>query len=84
MQFLTILKLILSILPLLIDAIKLIEQAIPETGKGEAKLAAVRSIVESSYDAADESLPVFEALWPALQKTIGGLVGAFNATGIFK
>jgi hypothetical protein len=84
MQFLTILKLIISILPLLIDTIKLIEAAIPGKGQGEVKLGAVRSVVESSYDVANESLPVFETLWPALAKTVSGLVSAFNSAGEFK
>jgi hypothetical protein len=84
MQFLTVLKLVVSILPLLIEAIKAIEEAIPGAGKGEAKLAAVRSVVESSYGFASKELPVFEQLWPVVQKTVGGIVDGFNTAGVFK
>jgi len=84
MQFLAILKLIITILPLLIDAVKAIEDAIPGQGKGEMKLAAIRTVVESAYEAADEALPKIESFWPVIQKTISGLVSIFNASGIFK
>jgi hypothetical protein len=84
MQFLTLLKLIVSILPVLIDAIKVIEYAIPGAGKGEAKLAAVRSVVESAYKVSTDTLPSFEQMWPVLQKTITGIVDGFNAAGNFK
>lgn len=84
MQFLTILKLIITILPLLIDAIRAIEAAIPGQGKGEAKLAAVRSVVESAYGVSTDVVPKFETIWPAMQKTVGGLVSSFNSAGDFK
>ncbi|MCK9504703.1 MAG: hypothetical protein M0Q95_11040 [Porticoccaceae bacterium] len=87
MQFLTILKLIVSILPLLIDAIKLIESAMPGTGNGEAKLSAVRSVVESAYKASTDTFPVisdFETVWPVMEKSVSGLVSAFNRAGEFK
>jgi hypothetical protein len=83
MQFLTILKLILTILPLLIDAIKLIEQLIPESGKGSAKLGAVKSVIEPSYRASDETIP-FESGWPIIEKVISGIVTALNDAGVFK
>jgi len=84
MQFLAILKLIITILPFLIDAVKAIEDAIPGQGKGEMKLAAIRTVVESAYEATDEVLPKIESVWPVIQKTIAGLVSIFNASGIFK
>jgi hypothetical protein len=84
MKFLSILKLVVSILPLLIDAIKAIEEAIPGTGKGEAKLAAVRGVVESTYKVSTDVQPAFEQLWPVIQKTVGGIVDGFNAAGVFK
>jgi len=84
MQFLTILKLILSMLPLIIDAIKLIEATIPGQGQGELKLAAIRSAVESSYEVSEESLPSFELLWKAVSKVIARLVAVFNSSGQFE
>ena len=84
MQFLTILKLIIAILPLLIDAIRAIEDAIPGQGKGEAKLSAVRTVVESAYGVSNDVVPKFETLWPAMQKVVSGLVSSFNSSGDFK
>lgn len=69
--------LIAQLLPALIAAIKAIEEAIPGAGQGEAKLAAVRGIVE----AVDTG---YKNLWPQIQPVIGVLVGLFNKTGAFK
>ena len=71
------LLIIAQLLPALIAAIKAIEEAIPGQGQGEAKLAAVRGIIE----AVDAS---YKSLWPQLQPIIGVLVGLFNKTGVFK
>ena len=68
---------IAQLLPAIIAAIKAIEDAIPGQGQGEAKLAAVRGIIE----AVDAS---YKSLWPQLQPIIGVLVGLFNKTGAFK
>ena len=69
--------LIAQLLPALIAAIKAIEEAIPGAGQGEAKLAAVRGIIE----AVDTG---YKNLWPQIQPVIGVLVGLFNKTGAFK
>ena len=71
------LLIIAQLLPAIIAAIKAIEDAIPGQGQGEAKLAAVRGIIE----AVDAS---YKNLWPQLQPIIGVLVGLFNKTGAFK
>jgi len=84
MQFIAILKLIISVLPLIITAIKLIEDAMPGTGKGEEKLIAARAIIESAYQASTDASVKFDAVWPVMKKTISGLVAAFNASGVFK
>ena len=74
MQNITI---ILQLLPALITAIKAIEDAIPGQGQGEAKLAAVRAILE----AVDSNVA---KLWPTIANVIGVLVGLFNSTKVFK
>jgi hypothetical protein len=68
---------ILNLIPALIAAMRAIEEAIPGTGKGEEKLAAIRAILES----VDASAGKF---WPQIQSVIGVLVGLFNRTGAFK
>jgi hypothetical protein len=72
-----VITIILSLIPALIAAMKAIEEAVPGTGQGEAKLAAIRQIVE----AIDAGLV---KLWPQISATISVLVTLFNATGAFK
>lgn len=62
---------IAKLLPVLIEIIKTVEAAIPGEGKGEAKLAMVRQILEVT----DNSIT---QLWPTLEKVIAVLVQAFN------
>lgn len=71
-----VLKLVINLLPLLIQLIRAVESAIPEAGKGGEKLALVRSILET----VDTNIP---PIWPAIEKVIGAIVGAFNKTGVF-
>ena len=68
---------ILQLIPALIAAMRAIEEAIPGTGKGEEKLAAVRAILEAVDSGATK-------YWPQIQSVIGILVGLFNRTGTFK
>jgi len=68
---------ILQLIPALIAALRAIEDAIPGSGKGEEKLAAVRSILEAVDSGATK-------YWPQIQSVIGVLVGLFNKTGTFK
>lgn len=71
------LVIILQLIPALIAALKAIEDAIPGSGMGEQKLAAVRGILE----AVDGSIT---SLWPQISSVISVLVTLFNNTGIFK
>ncbi len=77
MNALNIITTILSLIPSLITAIKAIEEAIPGQGQGEAKLAAIRQILE----VADAGIA---ALWPKISDAIGVIVSLFNKTGVFK
>ena len=84
MQYLQLIKAVLALLPLILEAVRAIEAALPESGQGQTKLALVRAAVESGYNAASDAIVSFEQLWPALESTIGAVVGAFNAVGAFK
>ena len=76
MNWLTTASSLLQLLPAIITAIKAIEEAIPGQGQGEAKLAAIREILESVSGQAT-------TLWPFIEKAIGVLVAFFNRTGVF-
>ena len=84
MKYLQLVKIILSLLPAVIAAIKAVEEAIPGEGKGEQKLAVIRGVLEAAYVTADDLTLKFEELWPALEKTIGNLVSTLNALGAWK
>ena len=84
MKFLEILKLVLTVLPLIIDVIKAVEAAIPGEGKGEQKLAIVRAAFESAYKFGDSAFGKFEETWPIITNVISTIVSTFNNIGIFK
>lgn len=84
MQYVQILKLVLSLFPLLVETVKAIEAAIPQGGQGQAKLEAVRVVLESAYKAATDMSVTFETLWPMLSQTVAAIVTMLNATGQFK
>jgi hypothetical protein len=84
MQYLQLIKAVLSLLPLLIEVVRAIEAALPDSGQGQAKLSLVRAAVEAGYGAATDAVVSFEKLWPALESTIGAVVSAFNSVGAFK
>ena len=83
MQFINVLKTILSLLPLLIQAIQLLEQAVPDSKNGTAKLEALREIVSSAYTVSTDVTASFESIWPTIQKSVAALVGLFNTVGKF-
>lgn len=83
-NFLTVIKLVLSLLPLLIDVTKAVEAALPQAGLGSQKLALVRTTLQAAFEITGDAVASFEQVWPALEKTVGAIVGVFNAAGIFK
>lgn len=70
-------------MPLLVDAVKLVEKTFPVAGTGQQKLAMVQNIMESTYRVSSDIDVGFDKIWPVLKSTIGGLVSGFNAIGIF-
>ncbi len=83
-NFVSVLKAIIAILPLVVEAIKAIEAALPIGVQGESKLGVIRAMIEASYAAATDSEVGFDRLWPALERVIGALVGLFNKAGAFR
>lgn len=82
MNFIEVLRIVTQLIPLLIQAIKAIEEAIPGKGRGEQKLAAVREILESAAEFAGGN--ALKELWPIIQRVVASLVSLFNSTGVFK
>lgn len=67
---------IFQLLPAIIAALKAIEEAIPGAGQGEAKLAAVRAMLEAVDGGVGK-------LWPQVSGVVSVLVKLFNDTGVF-
>lgn len=84
MQLIQTLRLILTLLPLIIEVVKAIEVALPDGGKGEAKLALVRQAIEAGYGVATDTVGAFETVWPALERTVSAVVTLFNTAGAFR
>ena len=82
MNFLQILKLIVQILPLIIETMKTIEATIPQAGVGAAKMAFVKGLITDVSDIAEDvDKKVFAT---AIEKAINLAVTLMNTVGIFK
>ena len=79
MQFLSTVKIVLSLLPLIIEAVKAIEAAFPEGGVGAKKLDMVKETLQSAYSVATDATTTFEQIWPAISGTVNAVVGLMNA-----
>jgi hypothetical protein len=79
-----IIRTVLALLPVIIDAVKAIEAAFPVSGQGASKLQAIRNIIESAYNTVTDATVTFDKLWPAIQSAIGAVVSLGNSTGLFK
>lgn len=69
-------KTILTLFPLLIEAIFAIEKYIPKEKAGDIKLDVIKQVLILTNDA-------FTDLWPIFEKIIEVVVKAFNITGMF-
>uniref|UniRef100_A0A6C0JVN6 Uncharacterized protein n=1 Tax=viral metagenome TaxID=1070528 RepID=A0A6C0JVN6_9ZZZZ len=84
MTFLEKVKMVLGLLPVIIDTIKAIENAIPVEGKGKDKLELVKNVLQTTFETSNQSLELFQDVWPTLQSVISAVVATFNTLGIFK
>ena len=84
MQYLTMIKIVLSLLPAIIEAVKAIEAAFPASGQGSLKLDLIRATIQQAYDAGTGAVAKFDEIWPTLQATIANVVAFMNNTGLFK
>ena len=76
---------IMKLLPLVLSAVKAIEEAIPLPNQGKKKLDLVLDVIQSAYD---QSPDLTKSLsWPQLvsilTQMIGKIVGVHNELGLF-
>lgn len=84
MQFITIAKTVISLIPLIIQAITAIEAAFPQGGTGAAKLEVVKSALKTASDVSSDLVGNFDAYWPVIEKVISSVVSLANSSGVFK
>ena len=77
MNFFETAKTIAKLLPAVISAVKAVEAMFPEGGNGAKKLAMVKSMLVAANDHTKQ-IADFEAFWPVVSKTIGGLISALK------
>lgn len=70
-------KLVLSLLPIIIQAVRQLEELFPESDRGAMKLDLIRRTIQNVYDISDNTLPLIE-------KMVNTIVDIFNKFGIFK
>lgn len=82
MNFLQILKLVLQLLPVVIEAMKTLESVIPEAGKGAQKMALLKETVASVANVAEDiDKKQFDT---AFSKAVDLAVGVMKTVGVFK
>ncbi len=82
-KLIAIIKIVAQLLPAIIEAIKAIEAAIPQSGQGAQKLALVRELIEAAFEAVQDAGVTFADVWPAVQRIVSKIVALFNTAGIF-
>ncbi len=78
--------LVLRLLPLILAAVKSVEDAIPLPSQGRKKLDLVLDVIQQAYDASDELSRsfTFERLVAVVVPMIGKIVDLNNELGLFK
>lgn len=74
MQYLIIIRTVVSLLPAIIEIVKQLDEAIPDSGQGSNKLELLRVILEAGAETASNAKEAFELAWPAIQKVVAAVV----------
>lgn len=82
MQAIATIKLLLQLLPIIIEAVRAIEAALPAAGQGAAKLALVRETLSGAFELANDAGVTFEKAWPSIERTIAAVVALMNKSAL--
>lgn len=77
-------KVVIGLMPLVIDAVKTIETVLPASGQGAAKMKLLKDTLQSTYSTLGDVQATFEQAWPALSGIAAAVVATFNTAGLFK
>jgi phage-related protein len=83
-KYVEILRALAALLPVVLQLVRQLEEAIPTTGAGAAKLAQIKAILQQVFGTLSGLTVTFEQVWPSVQALVSGVVGAFNALGVFR
>jgi hypothetical protein len=83
MNFIEIAKILLQLLPTLIEAVKAVEAALPPGTAGAVKLELVKQTLTQANAVSGNAIVQFEKIWPAVAGIVGTLVTTLNAQGLF-
>ena len=77
---------ILKLLPVILEAVRALESAIPLPGQGKKKLDLILDIIKSAYDASSSLAKdiSFEKLVAVVVPMIARIVDLHNALGLFQ
>ena len=70
-------KLILQLLPTIIEVVKQLENIFPESGKGSLKYELIVTVLQNTYDISASYMPIIE-------KMVNAVVSVFNKFGVFE
>jgi len=72
--------LVANLLPVIIDIVKTLENAVSRSGVGNEKLSSLRAILEVIYSISPGS-QTFDEVWPIINKVVNTIVTLFNNIG---
>jgi len=82
-QLIAIITLINQLFPLILQTIKTVEAAFPQTGQGAAKMAIVQGVIQNAMNASNELQVTVTQIAPVVTPIVNGVVAMLNSTGQF-
>jgi hypothetical protein len=82
--WLQLVSLVVGLIPQVIAMMQAIETAVPVSGAGAAKKAAVGDLLKRWMDGATALGATFEQAWPLIEGTVDTFAKLFNTIGAFK
>ena len=82
-RFLQVMELAVKILPMVVVAVRTIEDAAPVPGQGTSKAEVLRSMVAAAHEAAGDDFPPLASVLSMVDKLTGSVVILLKRCGIF-
>jgi len=83
-RFLQLIEMAVKLLPLVVAAVKAIEEAAPVSGQGPLKAELLKSMVDAAYATGDDDLPPLSSVIALVNRLTAGVVALCKQAGIFK